>query len=72
MNSSIETMKSQLHHLENEKGELLADNQRMAEMLATSEGDTHEVTRVLERLTEERRCLQRQCQQLRDNGTFRT
>ena len=62
-------MKSQLLELDKERGELLSDNQRMAEMLATSEGDSAQVTQVIERLTEERRSLLRQCQQLRDNGT---
>ena len=69
MNGSIEKLKSQLLALEKERGELLSDNQRMAEMLATSEGDSVQVTQVIERLTEERRSLLRQCQQLRDNGT---
>ena len=69
MNGSIEKLKSQLLELEKERGELLSDNQRMAGMLATSEGDSVQVTQVIERLTEERRSLLRQCQQLRDNGT---
>ena len=69
MNGSMEKMKSKLLELEREKGELVSDNQRMAEMLATSEGDSVQVTQVIERLTEERRSLLRQCQQLRDNGS---
>ena len=70
LNGSVEKMKSQLLAVEGEKRELLTDNQRMAEMLATSEGDSAQVSEVIERLTEERRSLLRQCQQLRDNGTF--
>lgn len=69
MTSSVEKLKSHLNQLESEKGELLTDNKRMAEMLSTSEGDSHEFTRVLERLTEERKSLLRQCQQLKENGT---
>ena len=69
MGSSVEKLKSLLNQLENEKGELLTDNKRMAEMLSTSEGDSQEFTQVLERLTEERKSLQRQCQQLKENGT---
>ena len=46
----------------------MSDNRRMAEMLSTSEGDTREVADMLERLSEERKDLQRQCRQLRDKG----
>lgn len=60
----MEKFQSELHKIESEKGELLADNQRMAELLAVSEGDSQ----VMEGLIEERRSLQRQCKQLRDNG----
>ena len=69
MGSSVEKLKSLLNQLESEKRELLSDNKRMAEMLSTSEGDNHEFTQVLDRLTEERKSLQRQCQQLKENGT---
>lgn len=68
LGSSVERLKSQLNQLESEKGELLTDNRRMAEMLSTSEGDSREFTQVLERLTEERKSLQRQCLLLKDNG----
>lgn len=54
--------------MENEKKELLSDNRRMAELLTASEGETQVASQIMERLTEERRSLQRQCQQLRDNG----
>lgn len=64
----MEKFQSELDKMEREKGELLADNQRMAELLAVSEGDSHEASHVMEKLTEERRSLQRQCKQLRDNG----
>ena len=68
LTSSIEKMNSQLRQLEKEKSELLTDNQRMAEILSSSEGDSQKVTEILERLTEERRSLQRECQQLKENG----
>ena len=64
LSSTVEKFQSELHKIESEKGELLADNQRMAELLAVSEGESQ----VMEGLIEERRSLQRQCKQLRDNG----
>lgn len=54
--------------LESEREELLRDNQRMANLLADSEGDRKEVANVLERLAEERRNFQRQCKQFKDKG----
>lgn len=68
LSTSLERFQSELHKVESEKRELLADNQRMAELLAVSEGDSQEASQVMERLNEERRSLQRQCKQLRDNG----
>ena len=64
LSSTVEKFQSELHKIGSEKGELLADNQRMAELLAVSEGESQ----VMEGLIEERRSLQRQCKQLRDNG----
>ncbi len=57
-----------MRQLERKREELFADNRRMAEMLATSEGESREVADMLERLAGERKQLQRQCQQLRENG----
>lgn len=57
-----------LERLEAEKAELLEDNQRMATLLAGSEGDRKEVGGLLERLSEERRNFQRQVEQFRDRG----
>ena len=45
--------------------ELLADNRRMAEMLATSEGDSKEMASLLERLSEDRKKLQKECHDMR-------
>ena len=59
----------QVKGLEGKREELLADNRRMAEMLVTSEGDTREVADMMERLADERKQLQRQCHQFRENGT---
>lgn len=56
--------------LESERGELLEDNQRMANLLADSEGDRKEVANVLERLSEERKNFQRQCKQFKEKGEF--
>ena len=70
LTNSVENVKSRLHQLEKENGELLSDNRRMAEMLSTAEGDTHDFSQVLERLTEERRSLQRQCQLMKENGKY--
>lgn len=61
-------LEDRIRQLERGREELLSDNRRMAEMLATSEGDTKEVAEMLERLTEERKQLQRQCHQLRQSG----
>ena len=60
----------ELHKIKGEKGELLVDNQRMAELLSASEGDSQEAGQVMERLNEERRSLQSHCRQLRDNGNI--
>ena len=57
--------------LEKGRGELLGDNRHMAEMLATSEGESQEVADILERLSQEKRQLQRQYQQLKGNGNCR-
>ena len=65
-----ESLDTRVAQLEKERGELLRDNRRMAEMLATSEGDSREVADMLERLSQERRQLRRQCQQLRENGRW--
>lgn len=65
-----ESLDTQVAQLEKGKEELLRDNRRMAEMLATSEGDSQEVADMLERLSQERRQLRRQCQQLRENGRW--
>ena len=45
--------------------EVLADNRRMTEMLATAEGDSKEMAGLLERLSEDRKKLQRECSELR-------
>lgn len=65
-----ESLDTRVAQLEKGKEELLRDNRRMAEMLATSEGDSQEVADMLERLSQERRQLRRQCQQLRENGRW--
>ena len=61
-------MVSQTTELCRVRDELTADNRRLAEMLATMEGDSEEAAGMLERLTKERRELKRQCVQLRKSG----
>lgn len=61
-------IKEELERIEAEKAELLQDNQCMAKLLASSEGDRKEVGDLLERLSEERKDFQRQCKQFRDKG----
>ena len=63
-----EEVRQGLKVLQMERDELLEDNQRMASMLASSEGDRKEVANVLDRLAEERKNFQRQCKQFRDKG----
>ena len=55
-------------HLEKERDELMADNRKMAELLAAGEGESREVADMVERLAEDRKQLQRQCTQLRLKG----
>ena len=57
-----------MQRLQEEKAELLADNQNMAKLLASTEGDRKEVGDLLERLSEERKNFQRQCQQFKERG----
>lgn len=64
-------VQAEVRQLEQKREELFSDNRRMAEMLATSEGESREVADMLERLATERKQLQRQCQQLRENGRRR-
>lgn len=68
MLESQEEMENALQQLEVEKLELLEDNQKMAKMLDSSEGDRKEVAGVLERLEEERTNFKRQCRQFKDKG----
>ncbi len=65
------SMMQEVQQLKQKKEELFSDNRRMAEMLAASEGESREVADMLERLARERKQLQRQCQQLRENGRQR-
>ena len=62
------SIEQELDQLERKKEELFMDNRRMAEMLATSEGESREVADMLERLAGDKKQLQRQCQQLRESG----
>lgn len=61
-------MTEKIRQLESEKAELLEDNQQMAKMVSGSEGDKKEVANLLERLSEERKNFQRQCNQLKAKG----
>lgn len=61
-------MEKDLQRIVSEKAELLEDNQRMAKLLANSEGDRKEVADLLERLSEERKKFQRQCELFKDQG----
>ena len=54
--------------MQQEKAELLGDNQDIAQLLANTEGDRKEVGNLLERLSEERKNFQRQCKQFQDRG----
>ena len=64
-------LRDDVRQLKRGREELLSDNRRMAEMLATSEGDNREVADMLERLSNERKQLQRQCHGLRESGEQR-
>ena len=61
-------LEKDLEKLEAEKAELLEDNQRMASLIASSDGDRKEVGGLLERLSEERKSFQRQVEQFKDRG----
>ena len=63
-----EEVREGLKVLESERGELLEDNQRMANLLADSAGDKKDVASVLERLADERRDFQQQCKQFKEKG----
>ena len=54
--------------VEREKMELLQDNHRMAQMLASSDGVKKDVAQVLERATSQRKDSLRQCKQFKDKG----
>ena len=67
---SRSVLESQVSELQRESDELHSDNRRMAEMLATSEGESREVADMIERLSEEKVALQRQCVEHREKGLF--
>ena len=64
-----ESKDKDLERLEAEKESLLEDNQRMAALLADSEGDRKEVGGLLERLSQERKNFQRQVDDFKARGT---
>ncbi len=68
MIESLREMEEKIQQLGTEKTELFEDNQRIAQHLATSEGDRKEVGSILERLSEERKNFQRQCRQFKEKG----
>ena len=68
LSESCRDREMKMHQIETEKEEIFEDNQRIATMLATSEGDKKEVGSILERLSEERRNFQRQCRQFKEKG----
>ena len=47
---------------------MLSDNQRMAEMLATSQNDSEQAAELLEKLSKENRLLRKQIQRLKETG----
>ena len=63
--SEKEVLEEKLKQMEQAHTEVLADNRRMAEMLATTDGDSKEMAGLLERLSEDRKKLQRECSELR-------
>ena len=63
-----EVSRGDLEQLESQ--ELLEDNQRMAKLLADSEGDKKEVANLLERLSEERKNYQRKMKQFKEQGNL--
>ena len=72
LSESCRDREMKMHQIETEKEEIFEDNQRIATMLATSEGDKKEVGSILERLSEERRNFQRQCRQFKEKGKVRS
>lgn len=70
MRDSRSVLEARVSGLQRESDELHSDNRRMAEMLATSEGESREVADMIERLTEEKKALQRQCLEYREKGWF--
>ncbi len=62
------SLEARIVELTRHSDELHSDNSRMAELLVTSEGETQEVANVMERLTQERKNLLRQCQEHKQAG----
>ena len=54
--------------MEGEKADLLLDNQRMAKLLAGSEGDRKDTASLLDRVIVERKDFQRQCKRFKEKG----
>lgn len=61
-------LEARVSELTKHSEELHSDNQHMAELLASSEGETQKVANVIERLTQERKNLLRQCQEHKQAG----
>ena len=61
-------VESVLCGVELKKAELLQDNQRMAQMLASSEGDRKDVVSLLERVACERMDFQRHDKPFKEKG----
>ena len=68
MEESRGSLEVRISELTRQSEELHSDNRRMAELLVTSEGENREVADVMERLTQERKDLLRQCQEHRQTG----
>ncbi len=61
-------MEGVLSGVEGEKVELLHDNQRMAEILAGSEGDRRDIASLLDRVMAERKGFQQKCKRFKEKG----
>ncbi len=72
LTESRDAQEARIAELVRHSEELHSDNRRMAELLATSEGETQEVANVIERLTQEKKELLKQCQDLKKNGEIHT
>lgn len=69
MEESRGSLEVRISELTRQSEEIRSDNRRMAELLVTSEGESREVADMMERLTQERKDLLRQCQEHKQTGS---